>query len=220
MAEVDEKEGRKGGEKARFYNLVASLADKELREGAEHLADFLSRYDFLRSDAAERAWGVGKSWIESLAKARDNPLGKTALEKLSDFLDFTSGALYREDRKPGATTTRGTGRSRVRTSQDWMDEFAKYAENRIKKAKTPEQKREARRLLKLEFDLQMSILEMIDKARKESQPAEEKKSETTEPLILDKTKSKIAQLFTEFEAELNQSSDWMEQRIQTLKARR
>ena len=57
----EKKEGKKketsDERKESYANYILSLGDKELRELAESIASFLSRFEFLQSEAVERGWG-------------------------------------------------------------------------------------------------------------------------------------------------------------------
>ncbi len=190
--------------KAKRYNLLISIFDKELRKMSEGLSQFLSQFGLLKTDIGERIWGVSKSWIEQIKKDK-SPFSKAVLEKFTDLLDFTGANLFGKGKE---------GRSAVeKRARDWMDEFTKDAFDRIKKAKTEDGKRKVRALLEVEFKLRQEILAVIEAAR----PKEEKEEEEKKPLISDETKEQIRDIIHDVR---DQHGEWMKKRIATLRERR
>ncbi len=140
------------------WNTLISAGDPELEKFAERVAAMVPADSPLRSEIVQRLFGVFKGWAESKAE-RLPPLSGAALEKATDFGDFLTSNLKGKG-----------GPKATKAAQDWMDRFFIDAGERLTKAPDPQVETQR---IKSEFELRRQLLEVIEAARRATQPPAE-----------------------------------------------
>jgi hypothetical protein len=138
-------------DKKSLLNMLASIADPELRKLAERIAASIPEDSWLRSDVAERLIGALKGWIESQAGSL-GPITGVAVEKISDLMDFATSNLYEKDSSD---------------ISGWMNKFLTAAQKRM--AATDDPSGECQKI-ELEFDLLQRLAKVIEEKKKEGAP--------------------------------------------------
>lgn len=155
--------------KKQAFSTVAGAFDPILRNWAQKIAPDVPPDSFLRSDFFQAALGSLKGLVEAVSEKVPPGIG-VAIEKLTDFGDFFTGALGSRDEK--------TKRKVVVKTQDWMNCFLAEAEKRISQAKDEEALDNELKRLKKEFEIRKTIVEIVEAAAKATEPvAEEPKIE-------------------------------------------
>ncbi len=209
MAEEKKEEKKKetnDERKESYANYILSLGDKELRELAESIASFLSRFEFLQSEAVERGWGIFTAWMEQQKKKISNPYLKAGVEKGSDILDKVASALFRKKGK--------LDKKSEKKVQDWMGKFLESVVKRLQDCESPEKVEELSRKLESEYAAFLKIINLVEDEEKRRGGENKDGSEKPEKLFISKEVKKTVEEIRDKHAE------WMEKRIQTLKERK
>lgn len=94
----------------------------ELQKFADLLASFMPADSFLRSEGADRLWGILSDSVERRADSLPFPWSRV-IEKGSDLIEFLSRSL-REGKSTSSTLSR----------LNWQENFFKQAQDRLAKA--------------------------------------------------------------------------------------
>ena len=126
------------------WAVIAGLADPNLKKLAQELAAVVPATSGLRDETFERIVGSLKGLIEAKAE-KLSPAAGVAVEKVTDFFDFFSGAL---------------GPKSDLDLDNWAKEVLTEAGPRLRSAPDPAAELER---VKLEFKLRRELVEMIRK---------------------------------------------------------
>lgn len=164
MAEEKKKDR---GNVREWLNPLASMFDRELRQGAERLASAVPKDSPLRrSHLAERAFGAVASIVERLGKGR-GPVVELVSEKSSDFMDRFSSALFGKEGKQKEAAVAASG---------WFNEATK----RMSRARDPQWMFNR---LQQEFELRRKLIQMLEQAAKEAEEATKAEERPAAPPI-------------------------------------
>ena len=210
----EKKEGKKketnDERKESYANYILSLGDKELRELAESIASFLSRFEFLQSEAVERGWGIFTAWMEQQKKKISNPYVKAGVEKGSDILDKVASALFRKKGK--------LDKKSEKKVQDWMGKFLESVVKRLQDCESPEKVEELSRKLESEYAAFLKIINLVEDEEKrrggENKDGSEKPKNS---FISDEIKKGVKKTVEEIR---DKHAERLEKRIKTLKERK
>ena len=142
-----------------FLNPLVSLFDEEARLFTRSLATSVPEDSWLKTERFRRFFDVVRGAAEK-GFHFDNKVVETFKEKLVDYGDYFTGALY------GGVAGEVSRPKAARVAKDWMDKFSVEAQARLAKIPLEKFEEESQKIL-LELELRRGFFEALDQVMKE-----------------------------------------------------